>query len=90
MLVALIPLEKLSRTELLELFTQLSLIFTRALGHKSGGGSLYSKEAAFLSENCTAQQLFMGTSALETAIKMLQSNGSAGHCVGHLMAAIQF
>ncbi len=90
MLVALIPLEKLSRTELLELFTQLNLIFTRALGHKSGGDSLYSKEAEFLSKNCTAQQLFMGTKALDTAIKMLQSNGSAGHCVGYLMAAIQF
>lgn len=90
MLVALIPLEKLSRTELLELFSQLRLIFTRSLGHKSGGTGLYSKEAQYLSQNCTPQQLFMGNKAIAEAIEMLQSNGSAGHCVGYLMAAIQF
>lgn len=90
MLVALVPMEKLSRTELLELLEQLKLIFTRALGHKSGGKSLYSKEAEFLSQKCSAQELFMGYSAISEAIEMLQANGSAGHCIGLLMAEITF
>lgn len=90
MLVALIPLEKLSRTELLSLLAELHLIFTRALGHRSGGTSLYSKEAQYLSQKCTPQQLFMGADAIGTAISMLQANGSGGHCVGYLMWAIHF
>ena len=90
MLVALVPMEKLSRTELLELLQQLRLIFTRALGHKSGGDSLYSREAEYLSQKCTAQQLFMGYEVISEAMEMLLANGSAGHCVGLLMAEITF
>lgn len=90
MLVALTPLEKLNRVEFLDLLTQLALIFTRALGHKSGGTGLYSKEAQYLSEKCTPQQLYMGFEAIQMAISMLQANGSAGHCVGYLMATIKF
>lgn len=90
MLVALVPMEKLSRTELLDLLEQLKLIFTRALEHKSGGNSLYSKESEYLSEKCTAQQIFMGYEAIAEAIQMAQANGSSGHCVGLLMARIAF
>ena len=90
MLVALAPMEKLSRTDVLDLLQQLSLIFTRALGHKSGGESLYSKEAEYLSGNCSAQQLYMGYEAIHEAMTMLHANGSPGHAVGLLMAWITF
>lgn len=87
-LVALVPLEKLSRQELMLLLTQLHLIFTRALSHQAGAGSLYSKEAEYLSQKCTPQQLFAGAEAIETGISLLNANGSAGHCVGMLMALL--
>lgn len=87
-LVALVPLEKLSRQELLNLLQQLHLIFTRALGHQSGAGSLFSREAEYLSGKCTPQQLYSGDAAIQTAISMLQANGSSGHCVGMLMAEL--
>lgn len=87
-LVALVPLEKLSRLELLNLLQQLHLIFTRALSHQAGAGSLFSKEAEYLSTKCTPQQLYIGDSAVQSAIKMLQANGSSGHCVGLLMAEL--
>lgn len=85
-LIALVPLEKLSRQELMELFQQLHLIFTRALSHQAGAGSLFSKEAEYLSQKCTPQQLFSGDNAIQEATRLLNANGSAGHCVGVLMS----
>lgn len=90
MLVALAPMEKLSRTDMLDVLQQLNLIFTRAIGHKSGGQNFYSREATYLSENCSHQQLFMGRQAIFDAISLLQTNSSSGHAVGLLMAEIAF
>lgn len=87
-LVALAPLEKLSRQEQMELFTQLHLIFTRALSHQAGAGSLFSKEAEYLSAKCTPQQLYTGVDAMKTVLTLLASNSSPGHCVGMLMALL--
>lgn len=88
MLLALVPLEKLSRQELLSLLQQLHLIFTRALGHQAGAGSFFSKEAEYLSGKCTPQRLYAGDTAIQAAITMLQANGSSGHSVGLLMAEL--
>ena len=87
-IVALVPMEKLSRIDLLDALQQLHLYFTRALSHSSGGSSLYSPEAEYLSAKCTPEQLFRGDEAICRGIDILQSNGSPGHCVGMLMAML--
>ncbi len=88
LVVALAPMEKLSRQELLSLLTELHRILTRALGHQTGGLSFCSREAEFLAEKCAPEQLFAGVSAISQAISMLQANGSSGHAVGYLMGAL--
>jgi DNA polymerase-3 subunit delta' len=88
LLSALVPLEKLKRQELLEALQQLHLLLTRALGKKSGGDSLSSRETQLLAEGCTGQRLFAVDRAVNTAIGLLQANGSPGHCVGYLMGTL--
>jgi DNA polymerase-3 subunit delta' len=88
LLEALVPLEKLKRQELLEALQQLHLLLTRALGKKSDGGSLSSRETQLLARSCTAQRLFSIDQAVSNAIGLLQANGSSGHCVGYLMGTL--
>ena len=90
MVVALAPMEKLSRADLLELLSRLHLVFTRALGHSAGTERLVSKEARYLSEKCSPKQLFMGDQAITRGISLLQANGSSGHCVGMMLSMMDF
>ena len=90
MAVALAPLEKLSRSDLLELLSRLHLVFTRARARSAGTERLVSKEAEYLSEKCSSKQLFMGDKAITQGIRLLQANGSSGHCVGMMLSMMDF
>jgi hypothetical protein len=75
------PLEKLSRTDFLQLLTILQRSFVRALDP--------GRETVSSLSRCSRQQLFDGARAIDGAISLLQANGSSGHAVGHLMAAMR-
>ena len=79
-LSVLMPLEKLSRTDFLQLLTILQRSFVRALDP--------GRETVSSLSRCSRQQLFDGARAIDGAISLLQANGSSGHAVGHLMAAM--
>ena len=89
LLTAMSPLEKLKRPDFLELLQQLHLVFTRALGKKSGGKQAATKSSALLASKCSRQQLFRADTAIIHAIGLLMANGSAGHCVGYLLSAMR-
>lgn len=80
LVLALTPLEKLSRTDMLQLLTILQRHFVRAMDPGS---------AATVLSRCTAKQLYDGTQAIAHAITLLQANGSSGHAVGCLMASMR-
>ena len=80
-LSVLMPLEKLSRTDFLQLLTILQRSFVRALDP--------GRETVSSLSRCSRQQLFDGARAIDGAISLLQANGSSGHAVGHLMAAMR-
>ena len=90
MAVALAPMEKLSRSDMLELLSRLHLVFTRALAKSAGTDRLVSKEAEYLSQKCSSKQLFMGDQAITRGIQLLQANGSSGHCVGMMLSMMDF
>jgi len=73
-------LEKLSRTDMLQLLTILQRHFVRAMDPGS---------AATVLSRCTAKQLYDGAQAIAHAITLLQANGSSGHAVGCLMASMR-
>ena len=76
----LTPLEKLSRTDLLQVLTILQRLFVRTMD-PGGSSSVLSR--------CSSKQLYAGTQAIAHAITLLQANGSSGHAVGCLMASMR-
>ena len=89
MLNALAPLEKWSRPDFLGLLERLQLIFTRALAKKSGSDQVYSNVVTDLAAKCSRQKLYHAAEALTHGVSLLQANGSAGHCVGYLLATMR-
>ena len=81
LVLALIPLEKLSRQDMLQLLTILQQRFVRAMDSGHSSPSVLSR--------CTTKQLYVGAQAISHAITLLQANGSAGHAVGCLMASMK-
>ena len=81
LVLALIPLEKLSRQDMLQLLTILQQRFVRAMDSGHSSPSVLSR--------CTTKQLYDGAQAISHAITLLQANGSAGHAVGCLMASMK-
>lgn len=88
LLEAIVPLEKLKRPELLLLLGQFKLLLIKALGKKSGSNMLASSDAALLSRSCSPQRLFETVQAVDHALEMLNTNGSAGHCVEYLLGVL--
>ncbi len=89
LLNALAPLEKWSRPDFLQLLERLQLIFTRALAKKSGSNQAFSKVVTDLAAKCSRQKLYQAAEALTHGVSLLQANGSAGHCVGYLLATMR-
>lgn len=85
LLTALLPLEKLKRPEFLTLLSELDRTLVRAMDPDAA----QTGDAKRLADACATDRLYANARAVRTAITMLQANGSAGHAVGHLMAAMR-
>ena len=72
-----------------QLLERLQLIFTRALAKKSGSNQAFSKVVTDLAAKCSRQKLYRAAEALTHGVSLLQANGSAGHCVGYLLATMR-
>lgn len=88
-IMAVLPLEKLKRQELLDLLQQLTEVFTRALKGAEVPGTLMSGTVSLLSKNVPKEELYTGIQVLEQGKELLQANGSPGHCAGYLMANLR-
>ena len=79
LLIALAPMEKLSRQDALRLLTVLQRSFVRAMDPGS---------QAELTR-CGPQRLYSASQVIGWTIGYLQANGSAGHAMGRLMAGLR-
>ena len=88
-ILAVLPLEKLKRQELMDLLQQAAELFTRALKGAEVPGTLMSGTVGLLSRSVPKEELYAGIKTLEEAKVLLQANGSPGHCAGYLMANLR-
>ena len=88
-IMAVFPLEKMKRQELLELLQQLTEVFTRALKGAEVPGTLMSGTVGLLSGSVPKEELYAAIEVLEHGKMLLQANGSPGHCAGYLMANLR-
>lgn len=88
LLTALVPMEKLKRQELILVLEQLQLVLVRAMAHQGSKEARCSDQSALLSRQCASSRLFSIYGSVSKALEMLNANGSAGHAVGYLLAAL--